>query len=146
MQQRRSTFDLEGSGFSTRAELASWLEFVAWVDDPGANPDAYSWVGGVGWTPTTQVAVASAGAHRLPPTRPGRGKLHEAPAWAGDALAGLPAMLTTDEAVGVLRTSRRNLYRWISAGKLRAVRSGAGGSSRVLIPRTSIAEYLSRLD
>lgn len=81
---------------------------------------------------------------QTPPARPAHAGA-EGPPWAADALGGLPAVLTTDEAIGVLRTSRRNLYRWIAAGKLRAVRHGVGGSARVLIPRAAIAAYLTEL-
>jgi len=64
--------------------------------------------------------------------------------WIEDTVATLPALLTTDEAIGVLRTCRRNLYRKIAAGKLRAVKSGEGG--RVLIPRAAIADYLRAME
>lgn len=67
-------------------------------------------------------------------------------AWIDDTVAELPPLLTTDEAMRVLRTSRRNLYRWIAAGKLGAVRGGVGGSARVLVPRAAISEYLRSME
>lgn len=62
------------------------------------------------------------------------------------AAAGLPELLTAAEAADVLRTSRRNLARWVSTGRLRAVKGGAGGSSRVLIPRAAVVEFLAALE
>ncbi len=64
--------------------------------------------------------------------------------WIADAVAGLPALCTTDEACSVLRCSRRHLYRLLSCGKLRAVKAGAG-ASRVLVPRAAVADYLRGL-
>jgi excisionase family DNA binding protein len=66
--------------------------------------------------------------------------------WVDAVLATLPPLLTTDEAREVLRTSRRNLYRWIATGRLHAVKTAAGTSGRVLVPRPSIEAYLRALD
>jgi excisionase family DNA binding protein len=52
-------------------------------------------------------------------------------------------LLTATEAATALRTSRRNLNRWIASGRLRAVKGGVGGSSRVLVPRAAIVEFLA---
>lgn len=65
--------------------------------------------------------------------------------WIGDVLASLPPLCTTAEAAKALRTSRRNLYRLTSAGRIRAVRREHAGSSRLLIPRTEIERYLRSL-
>ena len=69
-----------------------------------------------------------------------------APSWIDDVVASLPAVCTTDEAVSVLRCSRRCLYRWIAAGKIPAVKTGAGNSARVLIPRVAIADFLRQME
>ena len=66
--------------------------------------------------------------------------------WIADTVSNLPELLTTDEVVRVLRTSRRNLYRWISIGKLSAVKSGLGGSARILVPRAAIAAFLRQME
>ena len=58
----------------------------------------------------------------------------------------LPELLTAAEAAKALRTSRRNLNRWIASGRLQAVRGGAGGSSRVLVPKAAVAEFLAALE
>lgn len=62
--------------------------------------------------------------------------------WVDDAVQGLPALVTTEEAVQVLRTTRRNLYRWLATGKIPSVKHGFGGSSRVLIPKPALVKYL----
>lgn len=54
-------------------------------------------------------------------------------------------LLTAAEAATALRTSRRNLNRWIASGRLRAVKGGVGGSSRVLVPRAAVVEFLVAL-
>lgn len=66
--------------------------------------------------------------------------------WIDDAIAALPVILTAAEAMTLLRTSKRNLYRLVASGKLRAVRPTEAGSSRLLIPRASVESYLRRLD
>jgi excisionase family DNA binding protein len=67
-------------------------------------------------------------------------------AWVDAVLATLPPLLTTEEAREVLRTSRRNLYRWIATGRLHAVKTAAGTSGRVLVPKPSIEAYLRALE
>ena len=71
--------------------------------------------------------------------------LKAAPDWVDEAVAGLPALVTTAEAIKVLRTTQRNLYRWIAIGKITAVKHGCGGSSRVLIPKPALVKYLRGL-
>jgi len=66
--------------------------------------------------------------------------------WVACALDGLPKILTSPEVQGVLRTSRRNLYRLVASGRIHAVRAAEGGSSRLLIPKTSLEKYLRALD
>jgi excisionase family DNA binding protein len=65
--------------------------------------------------------------------------------WLSAILTELPPLLTAEEAASLLRTSRRNLQRWIASGRLRAIAGGVGGSSRVLVPRTEIARFLASL-
>lgn len=62
--------------------------------------------------------------------------------WVAAAVEGLPALITTEEAVEVLRTTRRNLYRWLADGKIASVKHGFGGSARVLIPKPALVKYL----
>jgi excisionase family DNA binding protein len=69
----------------------------------------------------------------------------DVPAWVEEAVAGLPVLVTTAEATKVLRTTQRNLYRWIAIGKITAVKDTCGGSTRVLIPKSALVKYLSGL-
>lgn len=66
--------------------------------------------------------------------------------WITEALADLPPIVTVEEAADVIRTTRRNLYRMVAAGRLHAVKAAEGGSGRLLIPRASLEKYLRRLD
>jgi excisionase family DNA binding protein len=66
--------------------------------------------------------------------------------WIADAVSALRPLATVNETCAVLRTSTRNLRRMIATGRLRAVRSRVGGSSRVLVPRVEIETYLRSLE
>jgi excisionase family DNA binding protein len=66
--------------------------------------------------------------------------------WIDDALSHLPPVCTATEALGVLRCSRRELYRRVADGRLPAVKAREGGSSRLLIPRSALRAYLAGLD
>lgn len=71
---------------------------------------------------------------------------HAAPTdWIEDALAALPPLVTVAEAMTVLRTSRRNVYRLTATGRVKALRDQPAGSSRLLIPRSELARYLRAL-
>lgn len=70
---------------------------------------------------------------------------HTDPDWLEDALGGLPPMLTVDEAMAVLRCSRRQVYRLTSTGRVPALRARATGPSRLLIPRAGLRDYLAGL-
>lgn len=65
--------------------------------------------------------------------------------WVDDAVASLPPLVTVEELVTLLRTSRRQIYRLISDGRLSAVKQSEGGSSRNLVPRPAVAKYLHSL-
>lgn len=65
------------------------------------------------------------------------------PDWIAEVVRELPPLATANEAARALRTTPRNLRRMIAAGRITAVRSRESGSSRVLVPRTSIASYLA---
>ena len=80
------------------------------------------------------------------PTTPSPGCEAALPAWVRDVIAGLPPIVTTTEAMAVLRTSRRHLYRLIATRRLHAVRGTLSGSSPLLIPRSSIEAYLVGLE
>lgn len=65
--------------------------------------------------------------------------------WIADVVATLPTLCTADEAAKVLRTSGRNLRRLIVAGRIQGIRACETGSSRVLVPRVAIENYLRSL-
>ncbi|HEX3852193.1 MAG TPA: helix-turn-helix domain-containing protein [Polyangiaceae bacterium] len=67
------------------------------------------------------------------------------PKFADDAVAGLAVFVTVEELVVLLRTSRRQIYRLISTGRLPAVKQSDGGSSRNLVPRVEVHKYLCSL-
>lgn len=67
------------------------------------------------------------------------------PDWIDETLAGYPPLLTVQEAMGVIRTSRRNFSRLLADGRIKSVRAAEGGSSRHLIPRSELARYLRAL-
>lgn len=67
------------------------------------------------------------------------------PDWIAHAIEGLPALMTAHEAAAALRCSRRTLGRLAATGQLQARRAAHGGSSRLLVPREALAEYLARL-
>jgi excisionase family DNA binding protein len=60
--------------------------------------------------------------------------------WADQAVADLPALCTSGEAAAFLRVSVRQLYRYLSVGKLPAIQHQPKG--QVLIPRVELAKYL----
>lgn len=60
--------------------------------------------------------------------------------WADDAVAGLPPLCTSGEVAAFLRLSPRQIYRYLSAGKLPSLQHQRGG--QVLIPRVALAQYL----
>jgi excisionase family DNA binding protein len=60
--------------------------------------------------------------------------------WADDAVADLPSLCTSGEAAKFLRVSVRQLYRYLSVGKLLSLQHNKGG--QVLIPRGELAKYL----
>lgn len=66
--------------------------------------------------------------------------------WVDEVVAKLPPIITTDEALSLLRTSRRNFYRLVASGRLRTLKQAEGGSARHLIPRTEFARYLRSLE
>jgi excisionase family DNA binding protein len=63
--------------------------------------------------------------------------------WAAAAVSDLPSICTVDEAIGVLRMSRRHFYRQTSTGRIRTLKHGDGG--RLLVPRAELARYLESL-
>ncbi len=66
--------------------------------------------------------------------------------WVAEALAGLPALLTVQEAMPVIRTSRRQFYRLVASGKIHAIKATEAQPGRLLIPRGSLEKYLRSLD
>lgn len=58
---------------------------------------------------------------------------------AAELVAGLPVLLTIDEAATALRCSRRTIQKWIALGELQTV----GLSRHVRIPRAAIEALLT---
>ena len=55
---------------------------------------------------------------------------------------GLPPMLTPIEAAGLLRISRKSLDRWIRQGRIPTAKLSPAQSSRRLIRRSALVEFL----
>jgi excisionase family DNA binding protein len=128
------------------AAVVARREVQEWFDDPGADPRAFVLVDEE-WIRRERVTINVA---ESKPQRPKR--LSAVPAlrpqigdWISDALAAVPAIVTADEAMSVLRMSRRNFYRLTSRGVIRAHRAREAGSSRLLIPRSELERYLRGL-
>lgn len=66
--------------------------------------------------------------------------------WIGETVANLPPLVTVSEAISLLRLSRRHFYRLLAAGRLHAVKTADGGSSKHLIPKSSLEKYLRSLE
>ena len=64
------------------------------------------------------------------------------PTWALDAVAELPGLITKDQAAKFLNTSQRTIATLCLSGDLKHVRRRETGSSKVMIPRQWMAEYL----
>lgn len=124
----------------------AWPQRLSWENPVAYGPDGAIWTATEDWLlaeygprPQSSAQIAAAVAAAVVAAPPKQ-------RFAANDVAGMPALLTADEAATALRTSRRNLHRWIAAGRLRAVRGGSGGSSRVLVPRESIKEFLASLN
>lgn len=69
--------------------------------------------------------------------------LDELPEWLRDVHASLPPLLTVEQAAVALHMHHKTVRKCIARGELRAVRSVTGaGSSRVIIPRVSVLDWL----
>lgn len=67
------------------------------------------------------------------------------PEWIDDVMQTLPPMLTVEETAEVLRMAPETVRRHCRSGELRAVQQHFGrGGSPLLIPRTSVADWLVR--
>ena len=60
--------------------------------------------------------------------------------WADAIVSTLPELCTTKQTAGILNVSRRQLYRYIAAGKLPLVRPG--GAKTIRIPKAAIAQFV----
>ena len=65
--------------------------------------------------------------------------------WIDEATAGMPALVTANEAALLLRTSPRNVRRMVADGRITGVRARETGSSRLLVPSSEIGRYLRGL-
>jgi len=45
----RAAPELEGTGFTSHVELAGWLSWLEWIDDADRDPNAFVWLGPLGW-------------------------------------------------------------------------------------------------
>lgn len=50
------SFELDRSGFRSHAELADWLDFLAWDGDPAADPTRYRYEPDYGWVPAVRAS------------------------------------------------------------------------------------------
>lgn len=66
--------------------------------------------------------------------------------WVEAAVAGLPAILTAQEAAKVLRTTKRTIYRWCAMGRIASVKRPGGEQAAVLIPKPALVAYLRSLE
>ncbi len=83
-------------------------------------------------TPAKAAAAAAAAAAPLPE-------------WLEDIKRSLPPLMRVPEVADVLRMHPRTVRNHVEAGTLRAVRNVPGmGSSRVLIPRAAVIEWLAK--
>jgi len=64
--------------------------------------------------------------------------------WVEEVVASLPSLLSVKECAEVLRSTPRHVYRLIGQGHLRTLQhsDSNGGSSRRLIPKSLLAEYI----
>lgn len=114
---------VEGSEYACVDELRGWLDHVA------------------------ETGLACSRSYTKAPPASGDSKASRAaPTWIADAVRDLPPLCTAKEAAAFLRVSERTLARYMAAGLIKAVQRPAEGSARVLIPRTELARYLSRLE
>lgn len=65
--------------------------------------------------------------------------------WVDDALEGVPALVTTKEAMAVLRVSRRTFYRLVARGHINTVKQNEEHSGKHMVPRGELARYLRSL-
>jgi excisionase family DNA binding protein len=66
--------------------------------------------------------------------------------WVEATVAGLPALITAEEAATVLRTTKRTLYRWCAMGRIASVKRPGGEQAAVLIPKSALVAYLRGLE
>jgi len=57
----------------------------------------------------------------------------------------LPPLVPLKDAADFLNVTDRTLRRWAAAGRLRVLKTSAGGSGRVLVPRTELVRILGEM-
>ena len=67
------------------------------------------------------------------------------PVWALDAVSKLPGLVSKEEAAQFLKVSRRTIATLCNSGQMRHVKKAGAGSSRIMIPRYLLAEYLVKI-
>jgi hypothetical protein len=60
-----------------------------------------------------------------------------------DIAAELPATLTREHAIEVLHMTERTFSRAVRRGELRIIKTSAGRSGRVIVPRSEILRWMS---
>jgi hypothetical protein len=64
------------------------------------------------------------------------------PAWALDAVSGLPGLISKAEAAEFLQVSERTIATLCHSGDIKHIKRSVKGSSRIMIPRQFMALYL----
>ncbi len=93
---------------------AGWHEFIAWIDDPDADPGAYIFTSDRGWISNHSASPAPA-----PPPAPRKRSPRPLPSPAPST-----RMLTLAEASELIRTPSETIRYWIWQGRLEAFRPG----------------------
>ena len=70
---------------------------------------------------------------------------HGAPLDFSNLVKDLPPLVPAKAAAAFLGVTTRTLRRWASTGRIRVMKTAAGGSGRVLVPRSEIERILEEM-